>query len=230
MPEGREDRGRDRHHDRPEGPELVGAVHPGGFEQFVGDAQHELAHQEDPERAGEERQDQTRVGVHEAEIAHQDEIRDEGDPGRDHERGQDERHDHALAVPAQLGKRVAEHRAEDERADSDGQGDDRRVEEEPREVQLVEQAAVVVHRRGGWQEGGWIAEEVGFGLQGTQHHPQERPDHEHEARDQEDVAPLGRRLPAKALGGIGRGQCRHASDRRKRNCSSATIATITNRT
>ena len=38
--------------------------------------EEELAHQEDAERPGEERQDQARVGVDQAELAHQHEQRD----------------------------------------------------------------------------------------------------------------------------------------------------------
>ena len=52
-----------------------------------------------------------------------------------------------LPREAQLGQRVAEHRAEHEVADRHGERDDDRVEEEPREVQLVEQPLVVVERR-----------------------------------------------------------------------------------
>ncbi len=181
--ERRQHRRRDRHDDRPEDPELVGAVDPGRLEQLVRDAQHELAHQEHAEGPGEERQDQARIGVHEPEVAHQDEVRDERDPGRHHERGEDEAHDHPLAAPAQLGERVAEHRAEHEVADGHGKRDDRRVEEEPREVELIEQPAVVVGGGCRRQERRRVAQEVGLGLDRPEEHPQERPDHEHETTD-----------------------------------------------
>ena len=48
---------------------LARAVDARGVEQLVGDAHDELAHQEHAERAGQERQDQPGVGVHQAQVA-----------------------------------------------------------------------------------------------------------------------------------------------------------------
>ena len=73
-------------------------------------------------------------------------------------------------------------------ADRHGERDDRRVEEEPREVELVEQPRRTCRSsaRTAGTVGG-LRRKSASGLIEPEDHPQERPDHEHEADDQDDV-------------------------------------------
>ena len=76
---------------------LARAVDARGIEQLVRNAHDELAHEEHAECAGQERQDQPGVGVHQAQVAHHHEQRHEGHDARHHERPQDHQEQHPLS-------------------------------------------------------------------------------------------------------------------------------------
>ena len=75
------------------------------------------------------------AGVRQVHVGHEHEQRHERDERRDHHRRQHHGEEHPLAGELELGQGVAEHRAEQQVAGGDGEGDDRRVEEVPREVE-----------------------------------------------------------------------------------------------
>ncbi|MBG9885035.1 hypothetical protein ABE10_00225, partial [Bacillus toyonensis] len=71
-----------RQDDPQEDAELPRAIDPRRLEELVREPLDELAHEEDGLGVGERRQDEAPVGVHAAEVGHQDERRDEGDVER----------------------------------------------------------------------------------------------------------------------------------------------------
>lgn len=114
---------------------LAGAVDAARVEQVPRQSEDELAHEEDAERADEERQEETGQGVDETGVRDEHEERHEGDDAGDHERAHDRDEDRLLAPEVEHRQGVAEHRAEDEVAGRHDDGDDDRVREELAEVQ-----------------------------------------------------------------------------------------------
>ena len=84
----RQGRPAQRQDDPREDPQLAGAVDAAGVEQVPGQAEDVLPHEEDPERRGEERQEQARQGVDEPGVRDEHELRHEGDDAGDHQRRQ----------------------------------------------------------------------------------------------------------------------------------------------
>ena len=165
-----------------------------------GDAEHELAHQEHAEGAGNGRQDQAGMGVREVEIGDEHEQRDERHDAGDHQRRQHDGEEHPLAGELELGQGVAEHRAEQQVPCRHGEGDDGRVEEVPGEVEAVEQVAVVLQR---WLLGDPPARRLAQltrRLERAEDHPHERRHHQHEPGEQGDVQADGSRAAPGAHG------------------------------
>ena len=147
----------------------------------------ELAHQEGAERPDQERQDQPEVGVGQSHVRDQHEQRHERDDRRHHQRGEHHHEQHPLARELQLGQGVADHRAEQQVAERDAEGDDHRVEEVAGEVEAVPQLAIVLHRRVVRDERRRQLSQLGRRLEGSEDHPHERADHQHEADHEPDV-------------------------------------------
>ncbi len=94
-------------HDAEEDAELAGPVETGRLEQLVGDADHELPHHEDAERLGGTWQDDAPRAVQEAEPCRDEELGDQDDLDRDHQRAQDREEQHVPAGKAEFREGVA---------------------------------------------------------------------------------------------------------------------------
>src|SRR2546428_8894441 len=112
------DQGRDRERedDAPEEPEMSGAIHTRRIRKLARDRQKELTHQEDRERARNERHDLYLIRVEPTEArkpearglarAHEHIVRNERGLTGDHQRREEESEEDALAAEAHPGERV----------------------------------------------------------------------------------------------------------------------------
>ena len=209
-----------------------------------GQAEEELARQEDAERSGQERQEQPRVRVDELELAHEHEQRDERRCRREHQRREHERHQQALAAEAQLREGVAEHRGEHQVRGRDNARNQDRIEEVAREVEPVEEPLVVLQRRVLGEPRRRRAQELALLLERAEEHPQEGPTIASRPKNSRTYSTMlagvrrrGSRPAVRGSGRIGGGgvrgaleqSSRYASDRSRRIWTTATIATRMNR-
>ena len=105
--EHRDDRLGQRQYDAEEDAQLAGAIEPGGLDQFVGDAHHELPHHEDAERLGGAGQDHAPGRVEQAEPGDDQEFRHQDHLDRHHQRAEDHEEQHVAAPKSELGEGVA---------------------------------------------------------------------------------------------------------------------------
>ena len=88
------------------------AIEPRGLEQFVRDADHELAHHEDPERFGRAREDDAPVAVQQPQIRHDQEQRHNDDLDRDHQGAEHPDEQDVAARKTELGEGIAAQQVE----------------------------------------------------------------------------------------------------------------------
>src|SRR3712207_4138473 len=80
-----DDRLGEREHHLKEDGQLTRSIEPGGLEQLIRDADHELAHHEDTERFSRPREDDAPVAVQQPQIRYDEEQRYDDDLDRDHQ-------------------------------------------------------------------------------------------------------------------------------------------------
>ncbi len=182
------------------------------------------------------------VGVHQAKVAHHDEQRHEGHDARHHERPQDHQEQDPLSRELKLGKRVAQHRTEEQVAERDGSRDDGRIEEETTEVLAAEELGEVLEGPLDGPPGGRHLAQLGCRLEGSEQHPDEGDDHDQQADDEGQRDPHSAAIPSRpsrrSSGRCGRGSLRRGchfattdqvSGRKSRNWTKVNIPIAMNR-